>query len=214
MGTTTLLTRTASNRIPDKATFQRLSMANLLGNRFRQWDSVEDVERNHDGGVYIRGPVKQWPYMVPWCPVSALRKKVADIAAKTSVKGVTFVEVPPFGFPTRINGQAQRDHDFLTLEWGDDCSLSLRDDIALNGKCVTGVAAMDILRQRVPAEDVDMLFEIWEGYPDSIIEFRTYGKPVGIMNRHTIVFEVRNYIWWMVAAYAAHACAAFGSVLV
>lgn len=58
---------------------------------------------------------------------------------------------------------------------------------------VYGVDAEVILRDYVPAEDVDDLKELLDLYPEHVIEFSTYSKRLGMFQRQTIIWEVRLY---------------------
>lgn len=181
--------------ITSKDQFQQLSMAMRLGNRFRSWSSLASVQASgYTGNVYIRGPVRDWPFMVPSIAVAALPAEVQRIKrARGWIDGITFVEVPGWDTPRTINAEACQSHRYLWLTWGDSNDLSLRHDLEQNGRFEEGLAALMLLRQRVPVEDIDMLQDIWSAHPGCIIEFTTYTKAVGVLNRQTVVWECRNY---------------------
>ncbi len=182
-------------KIKDKREFKRLSKANQLGNRFRTFPTVEAAVASGVDMFYIRGPVAQWQHMVTWVPAVHLESVVQGIEAKGPYRrDMEFVEVPHPSCYRSINAEATRDDHWLTLTYGTSLSLSLREDIEENGVTAHGLKAWHIFQQRVPPEDVEMLCEIWDRYPDSIIEFSTYlGQHVGIMRRSTIIWEVRNF---------------------
>ncbi len=182
-------------KIPNKKTFLALSMKAKLGNRFAVHATVEAALASDVSVFYIRGPVAQWSYMVPWVKAEDLEATVRDIEDRAGLRTCMFFsEVVEKGVYRSINAEVRRDERGLTLTYGVSSNLSLRDDIVRNGVTVYGLAAWFVLRRLVPPEDIDMLCEIWEGYPDCIIEFSTYpGKYLGIMKRSTIVWEVRSY---------------------
>lgn len=181
--------------IPDKATFKRLSMANQLGNRFRAFDTVEAAQASGIEWFYIRGPIAQWPYMVPWCLTGKLEMTVHSIEQRGAQRAdMQFVEVQPRGAYRSINAEAVRDGRWLTMTYGTSCELSLRDDIWRNGVHLAGLRAWLTVKHLVPPEDVEMLCEIWDEYPDATIEFSTWPRwHVGVMKRNTVIWEVRNY---------------------
>src|SRR5690606_3921434 len=78
---------------------------------FRSWDRIIPATREcSTGGVYIRGPVPQWPWMTPWCPIDQLHDRVAEIDRESGrCWDMTFVEVLPFGFPRTINAEYAKD---------------------------------------------------------------------------------------------------------
>jgi len=182
-------------KIPNKRTFLALSMKGRLGNRFDVYRSIDTALVSGVSIFYIRGPVARWPFMVPWVGAEELQSTVQDIEARGGKRDdIYFSEVVAKGVHRSINAEAKRDEHGLTLTYGTSSHLSLRDDVAQNGIMKQGLAAWFVLRRLVPPEDVDMLCEIWEEYPDCIIEFSTYpGKHVGIMKRSTIVWECRDY---------------------
>ncbi len=182
-------------KIKNKREFKRLSKANQLGNRFRMYSTVEAAVASGVEMFYIRGSVAQWPHMVTWIPDVYLETMVQEIEAKGAYRrDMEFVEVPHPCCYRSINAEATRDDHWLTLTYGTSLSLSLREDIDKNGVTARGLKAWQVLQQRVPLEDVEMLCEIWDRYPDSIIEFSTYlGQHLGIMRRSTVIWEVRDY---------------------
>jgi len=182
-------------KILNKKMFLDLSMKGRLGNRFSVHTSVEAALASSAPTLYIRGPVARWPFMVPWVNAEDLESIVQGIEDRGGRRAdMYFSEVVPKGVYRSINAEARRDERGLTLTYGVSSQLSLRDDIAQNGITAYGLAAWFVLRRRMPPEDIDMLCEIWEEYPECIIEFSTYrGRHLGIMNRSTIVWECRDY---------------------
>ena len=182
-------------KIPNKKTFLDLSIKGRLGNWFSVYTSVEAALASSAPTFYIRGPVAQWKFMVPWVSAEDLESTVQSIEAKGGRRSdMYFSEVVPKGVYRSINAEARRDERGLTLTYGVSSQLSLRDDIAQNGIMAYGLAAWFVLRRRVPSQDIEMLLDIWEEYPDCIIEFSTYpGKYLGVMKRSTIIWEARDF---------------------
>jgi hypothetical protein len=181
--------------INSKQEFIRLSLADRLGNRFRQWNTIEEAEQAlPNGGVYVRGPMAGWKFMIPWVSTVDLRATMRALAQKTSIESVSYVEILPFGTPRLLNFYVVRDPGFLALEWGDSDQLSVRDDIE-RPECQRhyGLEAREIMRSRIPPDDYWMIEEIWDEYPDSVIEGAVFSRTVGVQQRQTVIFEVRNY---------------------
>lgn len=183
--------------IPNKKTFKRLSELGLLGNRFEYWNSIVEVlNSGYKGQVYIRGPVAGWKWMMPWVDVGCLVATVPNLARRsgTPASELQYVEVMPAGTPRSINGEMGWIEGMPVLRWGNSADLSLRHDLEQNGVEISGITAVNTLKDRVPPEDVEMLYEIWDQYPQAIIEFTTYANEyVGIYNRKTVIWEVRDY---------------------
>ncbi len=183
---------TLPTEIKDKATFKRLSKLGLLGNRFRMFTTVEDALASGLPLFYISGPVAAWPHMVPACPREQLWSTVRAIEKKGSPRrGMQFVEV--YWIPRVINAELTRGIRGVVLRWATSSQLDLRSDLTRNGVHIFGLAALQVLKQRVPPDDLEMLFDLLDDWPGAIIEFSTYCQPVGIFKRNTVVWEVRHY---------------------
>ena len=179
-------------QIKDKATFKRLSALGVLGNRFRLFKTVESALASGLPLFYISGPVAAWPHMVPACPRKQLWATVQSIEKKGSPRrGMQFVEV--YWIPRVINAELARGDTGIMLRWGTSSKLDVRSDLTQNGIHTFGLSALQILKQRVPPDDLEMLFDLLDDWPGAIIEFSTYCRSVGIYQRHTVVWEVRHY---------------------
>ncbi len=183
-------------RIPDKATFKKLSEAMQLGNRFRQWNTVAALRVDgYVGWVYIRGPYAGWPYMIPWADSTKLEGivELLVIASGTQEALLQFVEIPAQDTPRRLSFEAMRDEQYMTITYANSPTLPLRDDLLQNGKTATGLRAWEIFLAAVPPEEREMYTDIWDNYPDAVIESVVYEQPVGVLNKCGIIFEVRDY---------------------
>ncbi len=181
-----------SKLIKDKATFKRLSALGVLGNRFRMFKTVEAALASRLPMFYISGPVAAWPHMVPWCLREKLWSTVRAIEKKGSSRvGMQFVEV--YRIPRMINAELARGITGVVLRWATSSKLDLRTDLTQNGAHAFGLTALQILKQRVPPDDLEMLFDLMDDWPGAIIEFSTYYRSVGIYQRPTVVWEVRHY---------------------
>ena len=178
------------NTIDNKQEFKRLSELGVLGNRFRTFRTVDTALASGVPLFYIRGPYAGWPHMVPWCPREELVSTVRRIKAKGG-RGMQFIEVVKE--PRTINAEITHSPHGLVLNWATSSTLDLRNDLARNGKHDFGLRALHVLQQRVPPEDIEMIFDLLDDWPGAIIEFSTYCRSVGIYDRPTIIWEVRHY---------------------
>lgn len=186
-------------RINSKDEFFAQQQLFRCGNHFQTFSTVEAALAGcTTGGIYIRGPRPQWPHMVPWCPLEQLPVVAADISRRTAGESMQFVEVPPFGEPRRLNAELAiadghvADWRYL-LTWGTSSEASLRTDLLANGQTALGLAAWDKITTTLPPEDVDMVRGIWELFPTATLELSVYTRPMGVMRRNTIIWEVRDY---------------------
>lgn len=56
-----------------------------------------------------------------------------------------------------------------------------------------GTKTKIILEHLLPPEDVDDMMSLRARYPGHVIEFSSYGVPVGTLSRRTVFWEVRAY---------------------
>ena len=186
-------------KIPDKGTFKRLSAALQLGNHFRAWDSLVDLEASG-----YRGSVTQQA-MLPGLSSTELfipNISVAEVLERSrGVSGVYWREIAHQpdcpgdgcqGCGRTINLEAMRGDKGLCLRHAHHPTLNLRHDLIENGREVQGLEAVLLLR-RYLQEDFDVLQEIWDSYPDAVIEASRFSVPVGVLESKLVVWEVRDY---------------------
>ncbi len=193
-------------KIPNKPLFEELQLSGKTGNYFEQW-RIDDPDGNGKlpnmvaraiaGGstdmFYIRGPRPDWPHTVFWCPAARLMEICLKIQKLAPTDAFSIMEVTQPG-GCRANMQYRQTHDYMDMTFGTSSSLSLREDIAANESVsYSMLKANQILRAHVPPEDVDMLFDLMAEYPGAIFEVSAYSRPCGVMDRKTIVWEIRHY---------------------
>lgn len=187
--------------IPDKSTYLKLSRANKLGNTLQVWDNYNSIPNSYKGFVTIRNRVKDSPFFVPNISIDAIPSKLKSLQSKgLNPNTVYFQEVPHQstcvnlkceGCGRVLNGEAMRDEAYINLTYGSSPNLNLRTDLNINGKIATKLTSVLYLKQFYDCyEDLN---EIWDDYPDSIIEFSVFTRNVGILDKNTIIWEVRNY---------------------
>ena len=192
-------------KIANKSQYLKLAAAGTLGNTLRTWPSLDDlIERGYpdDCRMTIRNRAKGSPYFVP----TLFAKNVKNIVEKLVSKGADpatmyFQEVPHLagcrapkceGCGRIMNAEVMRDASYIYMTYGTNPSLSLRTDIFEHGIITTGIQAVERIKT-LDLECYDTLQDIWERYPDSIIEFTIFGSRVGVLNQRTVTWEVRNF---------------------
>ena len=186
-------------KIPDKETFKRLSAALRLGNHFRTWDSLADLEASG-----YRGAVTQQA-LAPGLSSTDLfipNISVEEVLERSrGIPGVYWREIAHqpncpgngcHGCGRIINLEALRSTAGLCVRHAHHPTLNLRHDLAENGREACGLTALNLLRQYLE-EDLDVLQDIWDSYPDALIEASRFSVPVGVLGSRLIVWEVRDY---------------------
>ena len=80
----------------------------------------------------------------------------------------------------------------LHLKYAHHPSLNLRHDLERNGRELVGQQAMFYLRDWL-AEDYEVLEQIWDLYPDAVIEATRFSVPAGVLESRLVIWEVRDY---------------------
>lgn len=182
-------------QIRTKAEFLTLSREGLLGNTFRSWPTLEALATSgYRGWLTIRALSRDSRFLVPWVPPGKVLRELRRLKQQGArVEHLYFQEVPSPTVNRTLNAEAKRSVRNLCMKFGTDVQLSLREDLEQNGRHAFGAAAIAIIRTRAGDDGYESLGEIWDRYPDSVIEFSAYERPVGTLGQRTIVWEVRNY---------------------
>lgn len=107
---------------------------------------------------------------------------------------VYFQEIPAPETARMVNLEAGFLHGTgLNVKYALNDPTNLRHSLEQRGVEATGLDAFLVLYEHVPAEDLDTMRELWDLYPGAIIEASVFSRAVGIQNRQTIFWEVRNY---------------------
>lgn len=92
---------------------------------------------------------------------------------------------------TTIQGEIGRSWRGYELRYATVPGYFLRDGLALHGKHAHGLTALLILKQYLDESSYDTIMELFDTYPDSIIEFTSYKGFHGVYNHNTVIWEVR-----------------------
>jgi hypothetical protein len=186
-------------KIPDKQTFKRLSSALRLGNHFQAWDSLAELEASGYNGFVTQQALlpglSSTDLFIPNIAVSEVLERSRGLS------GVYWREIAHrpdcpggdcHGCGRTINLEAMYGDRGLCVRHSHHPTLNLRHDLIVNGREVWGLEALIVLR-RYLQEDHEVLQEIWESYPDAVIEASRFSSPVGVLNNRLVVWEVRDY---------------------
>ena len=188
--------------IPDKSTYLKLAAAGLLGNTLRTWGTVDGALAAGARRLTIRGKGRASKFFVPSLFAHEAHSVLRKLVARGAKPENLFVqEVPHLSGCTNrkcdgcgriMNGEVMRTERYIHLVYGTNPALNLRKDILDNGIAVEMMTAVGRIKW-ADHDCWDTLNEIWQRYPDSIIEFSVFAMPVGIFNQCTVVWECREY---------------------
>lgn len=91
-----------------------------------------------------------------------------------------------------IQGEVMRSTDYLTLKYSTikrPMRLAFREE-QLHAR---GAEAVRLLRAHMEPTAWDNLWELFDRWPDAVVEFSCYERGVGKLNWNTIFWEVRHY---------------------
>ena len=179
-----------------KPDFYRRWQANEFGNRLGSWDSIAAAEADGFAGPTfgIRSTIPQWPHFEAYLPWKDRHKHVARKLQEsgTPLELLRIVE-DDYGNHRAIQGHLwwpRSDQFVLEYSLGQG-TLRAEHDKGLT--FVRGLQAREILRARLDPCDYESLLELQELYPEHVIEFTSYRKPVGLLRRCMVIWEVRLY---------------------
>jgi hypothetical protein len=174
-------------KIGTKREFYELWHKGLLGNRPRTWDSLDALlASGYTGTVTIRtkrGGGGKCAYRVPVTNIETAREWGESVGA------LTFNESMPDG-DLVLQGEVQRPWE---LTYSTERGLPMREALK-HAKRASGAVAQSILKTALSPASYNDMEDVWELYPDAVIEFSAYRQDVGdCRGRNAIVWEVRNY---------------------
>jgi len=175
-----------------------LSIDGAFGNTVEQWDTKEKLfASGFTGNVYIRirgGRVGG--VFIKNLPICKVAKKVAQLVKKGhSEKDLYFGEwiSPKLAI---MNCELCRSERYLELRYS-RLKMTQREAFRMTGKLQAknahGLTAEYILRSVTDEWSFNVIMELLEKYPDSVIEFTIYKRSHGTIGRDIIFWEVRNY---------------------
>lgn len=188
-------------KIISKSEYGKLAHLGHLGNTFRLWDTVEEAQRDgYRGWVTIRSRrASDRKLFVPHVKLSDLRVNAdnelyiqLDDHYYAPISAVYIQECPSPDTERIVNFEAAHLIGGLHLTYAPNDPRPLRVSLEDSGLSCRGVDAYGVLRRYV-GDDYDTLADIWETYPDAVIEGSVFGRATGRFNQKLIVWEVRDF---------------------
>ena len=181
-------------RVPEKVTFKRLSGQLAFGNRLRQWDSMGDLHAAMSGSTLAEserlGPADGFN---GWVTVRSNQPGCDGVGCDGCGRLISFeARWLPGAVALKPEPWRQTLAAGLHLKYAHHPSLNLRHDLERNGRELVGQQAMFYLRDWL-AEDYEVLEQIWDLYPDAVIEATRFSVPVGVLESRLVIWEVRDY---------------------
>lgn len=181
------------NVINSKNEYYTLWKNLCLGNRIALFENLDDyLASGFDGPTSIRYRQPGSPYKAFYVPTA----KVPDVVEKFISQGAsrdqfTFNESTPDD-DLLIQGEMVYLVGGLHLTYStDNCSMKQAME---KPQHAVGLRAIGLLKYYLNPKSYDMVQELFELYPDSVIEFGAYSRHLGVMPGHnTVIWEVRNY---------------------
>ena len=169
-----------------KNEFYRRWLNGEFGNYPATWRTAEDVARSgYQGLLSVRSLVPGGKMVTGVTVQEALSRR-------WPISGVVFQRTMP-DEDLVIQGSLSYEIGGIALEYCLETNINFRQAMH-KAERVTGLRAIMLLRYYVDPASLDDLFELTRLYPNAIIEFATFRRPVGICpHRRTVIFEVREY---------------------
>lgn len=197
--------------IRTKAEFYDLYYKFALGNTIRQWE-YDEFKRLYLAGspelpetIAVRVKLPNNPFMRYHLSLKGALEYVEQLKHEHGIARelTQFSEHAP-DHVVKLQGEICRpDYSNLYLRYDDRCvqvsgpndpPCRIRYVLESNRvKHAIGLTAHLILKENMDGPSWDCLQELLQIYPDAVIEFAVYDKPVGVLGWNTITWEVRNY---------------------
>lgn len=102
-----------------------------------------------------------------------------------------YAELAPDHINT-LQGELKRSERYLELRYT-LCSHKRMRDSLNDSKHAHGLEAHSLLKTWMDIPSYEWVMDLFDLFPDSIIEFASYERAVGILQQNTLIWEVRNY---------------------
>lgn len=183
-------------KILSKRQFYDLWDRGILGNKPHTWVSLDEaIESGFKGLVAIRyrGAFGNGPF-VPNLTIDSLEEEVEKlIVAGWKKEDFNFSEqLSPETAIYLINGEVTRSHRGLELRFSRENKL-MRDALQSSEENAYGMKANEVLKLCLRSNDREELLELLDTWPDHVVEFSGFDRPVGIYQTHMVIWEVRLY---------------------
>lgn len=186
--------------INDKTEMYRLLSSGKLGNTLLSWPVEDYLKTNYTGNVGLRynGEAgKNYPeYARPKTRSEVIEliqiwKNLGADVSRISVNEVTYDK--DFAY----NAELTRDESYLYLHVHYDKTISCREAMRRpiepgEGEIKKGLVAKEFLCYTLGTDGYSSLQDIFETYPNAVIEFSAFNEYVGIEKKKFCIWEVRT----------------------
>ncbi len=184
-------------KINSKTEYYALARHHRLGNTIRQWTEHEfmALRVSHPGEVprvvAVRGttPASQRYQAYNLTPHQAARR-TAEASIRHGLQ-VLIDEQAPDDLSV-LKGEVMRTPKYFYMRYDETPGLRMRDAYPTM-KHAEGLEVVMRLRRTMDASSWAHLNRLFDEYPDAVVEFTVYSKPLGHFGWNTIFWEVRNY---------------------
>lgn len=182
--------------ITTKEQFYKLWKSLALGNRIEVFENIDEfLQSGFAGPISIRYREAGSPYKAFYIPAHKVLDKVTEFCKRGADRSkFTFNESTPDDCLI-LQGEVAYIYETgngLTLTFNrKQCSMK---EAMLHPEQATGLRAKMIMEYYMNPKSMDMIRDLFEIYPDDVIEFGIYNKNLGVLPGHNVViWEVRNY---------------------
>jgi len=185
------------SHINSKAEYYALARRHLLGNTIQQWTYCEFSSRMQDpirireipARVALRGLTPQSKSLQAYdlTPAQAWSRAAASCHPS---EDILIDEQAPDHLST-LKGEVMRTERYLYMRYDQTPGLRMRAAYPTM-KHVEGLRAVNLLKQHMDNPSWECLQDLFDRYPDAMIEFSCYSIPVGRFKWNTITWEVRT----------------------
>lgn len=182
-------------KIQDKATFYALNRNGCFGNRNLVWDSLEALRASgYTGLVSLRYAAGagggRFKHYIPVPKVEkVIQEWVEEGLNPTKIKlGETVIMKDVI-----VNGELARLHQGWYLHWSTQKINPRKALLSPKSYHAFGIRALVRLRRMLDPQSYADLMELFEEFPDSVVEFSCFKHNLGVLERKLLIWEVRDY---------------------
>lgn len=182
-------------QVKNKKEYYKLFEKGFLGNKAKNWNSIKEInESGFEGLITIRskkGIARR--FVKYYVPIKVLQHEIQSLLRDGAKESEIYFNEGMPDDKLLIQGEIMRTDNGFHLHY---TKRKLPMNIALEEESeqVCGLPALNILMLNMNCQSIEDLQELFDIFPDSVIEFSTYSVNVGNMRgRNTIIWEVRDY---------------------
>ncbi|MCD6359709.1 MAG: hypothetical protein J7M38_02520 [Armatimonadetes bacterium] len=181
--------------VDTKSAFYELFLRGATGNCLRNWSYPDYLKSDFSGGVAVRlrnRASSLMKYDLPGPAAVARYVRRLEQQHGISPDQVIVSELAPDD-DLILQFEAMRCERYLYLRWNDTPGLRMRQAMENHCRHCWGLEAVERVRQALDAKSWNWLQELFDRYPDSIVEATAYRHGLGIYGWNTLFWEIRNY---------------------